>query len=183
VGGRSRDRVIFAFHRDQRLAVAGVGGVLVRRGGVCEPDQVRGKRADAVAASDPPLMIGAFLIFHSRNHHVIYGQFYDDRAVEYAGTAITILGLLFSVWARIHLGQYWSGIITLKEGHKLIRSGPYRFVRHPIYTGFITAMTGSAISMATGDANQSQSKEIAERSSKLLSSSTRRRACHMLPQH
>jgi protein-S-isoprenylcysteine O-methyltransferase Ste14 len=54
--------------------------------------------------------------------------------------------------ARIHLGKYWSGVITLKEGHRLIRSGPYRLARHPIYTGFLTANLGTAITASSGDA-------------------------------
>ncbi|MBC7386945.1 MAG: isoprenylcysteine carboxylmethyltransferase family protein [Cryobacterium sp.] len=64
---------------------------------------------------------------------------------EILGTLITASGLLLAVLARKHLGKYWSGIITLKEGHRLIRTGPYRFARHPIYTGFLVAAFGSAV--------------------------------------
>jgi protein-S-isoprenylcysteine O-methyltransferase Ste14 len=99
-----------------------------------------------------PLAIGFWLIFHSRNWFLFYGVLYDSLAVRIAGTIITAAGLLFTVWARIYLGKYWSGIITLKEGHKLIRSGPYRLVRHPIYTGYCLAALGSAIAFASGDA-------------------------------
>ncbi|HUA65691.1 MAG TPA: isoprenylcysteine carboxylmethyltransferase family protein [Alphaproteobacteria bacterium] len=56
-------------------------------------------------------------------------------------------GLGFAVWARIHLGRFWSGSITLKEGHRLIRSGPYQFVRNPIYTGILTGVAGTAIAL------------------------------------
>jgi len=65
---------------------------------------------------------------------------------------LTVIGLLFSVWARIHLGQNWSGMVTLKEGHKLIRTGPYAITRNPIYTGLLLAAVGTAISKTTGDA-------------------------------
>jgi protein-S-isoprenylcysteine O-methyltransferase Ste14 len=58
-------------------------------------------------------------------------------------------GLAFTVWARVHIGRNWSGTVTLKEGHELIRSGPYALVRHPIYTGLLLAFTGTAI--ACGD--------------------------------
>ena len=58
-------------------------------------------------------------------------------------------GLAFTVWARAHIGRNWSGTVTLKEGHELIRSGPYALVRHPIYTGLLLAFTGTAI--ACGD--------------------------------
>jgi protein-S-isoprenylcysteine O-methyltransferase Ste14 len=63
------------------------------------------------------------------------------------GAAVTVAGLGFAVWARVHLGEYWSGNVTLKEGHRLIRTGPYAFVRHPIYTGILFGMLGSAIAM------------------------------------
>jgi protein-S-isoprenylcysteine O-methyltransferase Ste14 len=68
-------------------------------------------------------------------------------AQYWMGAAITTAGLGFTVWARIHLGKYWSGNVTLKEGHRLIRTGPYALVRHPIYTGLILAMSGSAIAL------------------------------------
>ena len=59
--------------------------------------------------------------------------------------ALLLAGLLLTVWARVHLGRNWSGTVTLKEGHELIRSGPYAYVRHPIYTGLSLAMLGCAI--------------------------------------
>jgi protein-S-isoprenylcysteine O-methyltransferase Ste14 len=61
------------------------------------------------------------------------------------GTAVLIVGLLFSVAARRHLGGNWSGTVTLKQDHTLTRSGPYRFVRHPIYTGLLLAIFGSGV--------------------------------------
>lgn len=66
-------------------------------------------------------------------------------ALQFAGFATVVAGLLFSVWARLHLGANWSVSVTLKEGHELIRSGPYALVRHPIYTGCLIALAGSAL--------------------------------------
>ena len=63
----------------------------------------------------------------------------------WSGAAVTASGLLLSVWARHHLGKNWSQAVTLKEGHELITSGPYALVRHPIYTGLLTAFVGSAL--------------------------------------
>ena len=65
------------------------------------------------------------------------------------GLALLVAGLAFAVWARVHLGRNWSGSVTVKEGHELIRSGPYACVRHPIYTGLITAVLGTAIISGT----------------------------------
>ena len=69
----------------------------------------------------------------------------DTTAVKVVGIFITFLGLGFAVWARVHLGKYWSGNVTIKVEHKLIRTGPYRWVRNPIYTGIIIAVIGSTI--------------------------------------
>ena len=62
---------------------------------------------------------------------------------------LTIAGLSFAVWARLHLGKYWSGRITLKVDHRVIQTGPYAWVRHPIYSGLILALLGTAISRGT----------------------------------
>lgn len=73
--------------------------------------------------------------------------------VGYAGgmvlALLTLAGLMFTWWARIHLGRLWSGTITRKEGHRVIDTGPYALVRHPIYTGLIFALFATAIAQAT----------------------------------
>jgi protein-S-isoprenylcysteine O-methyltransferase Ste14 len=63
--------------------------------------------------------------------------------------AIMLIGLCFTWWARIHLGRLWSGVITHKEGHKIIDRGPYAFIRHPIYTGLVVALFATAAVEAT----------------------------------
>ncbi|HET7750535.1 MAG TPA: isoprenylcysteine carboxylmethyltransferase family protein [Terriglobales bacterium] len=66
----------------------------------------------------------------------------------WSGAAVTVVGLLFAVWARQHLGSNWSSAVTIKQGHELITTGPYALVRHPIYTGILTGFLGTAIALS-----------------------------------
>jgi protein-S-isoprenylcysteine O-methyltransferase Ste14 len=59
--------------------------------------------------------------------------------------ALTALGIGFTVWARVHIGRNWSARVVIKEQHELVRSGPYALVRHPIYTGLLLAIAGTAL--------------------------------------
>ena len=68
-------------------------------------------------------------------------------AIGWSGAALVAAGLAFTVWARVHLGTNWSGIVTVKRGHELVTSGPYAIVRHPIYTGLVLAFFGSALAL------------------------------------
>ncbi len=61
------------------------------------------------------------------------------------GIAITFAGIAFAIWARYCLGRNWSSEVAIKQDHELVQSGPYRWIRHPIYTGIITAAWGTAI--------------------------------------
>jgi protein-S-isoprenylcysteine O-methyltransferase Ste14 len=62
-----------------------------------------------------------------------------------AGLIIEATGLLLAVWTRRHLGRNWSGEISIKRDHQLVRSGPYHVVRHPIYTALLAMYLGSAV--------------------------------------
>jgi protein-S-isoprenylcysteine O-methyltransferase Ste14 len=62
-----------------------------------------------------------------------------------AGLAVEAVGLFLAIWARRHLGRNWSGEITIKVEHQLIRSGPYSLLRHPIYTGLLAMYAGTAL--------------------------------------
>ena len=74
------------------------------------------------------------------------GRFIPAKpGVMMAAIAVEVIGLLIAVWARRHLGKHWSGEITIKEGHELIRTGPYRKLRHPIYTGILTMYVGAML--------------------------------------
>lgn len=62
-----------------------------------------------------------------------------------AGLIVCIFGFGLAVWARLHLGRNWGMPMSLKQGHELVMTGPYRYVRHPIYTGMLLAMLGTAL--------------------------------------
>jgi protein-S-isoprenylcysteine O-methyltransferase Ste14 len=61
------------------------------------------------------------------------------------GLAIDVAGTAFFIWARQQLGRNWSQTVSAKEGHELVTSGPYRYVRHPMYIGGLIASIGAAI--------------------------------------
>jgi protein-S-isoprenylcysteine O-methyltransferase Ste14 len=72
-----------------------------------------------------------------------------SSALMMVGLVIELAGLSIAIWARRHLGRNWSGEITIKQDHQLIRTGPYRYLRHPIYTGILTMFVG--LTLATGE--------------------------------
>lgn len=63
------------------------------------------------------------------------------------GGLICALGLFVTLWARWTLAGNWSSDVTFKQGHELVRTGPYRFVRHPIYTGLLVMVLGTALTL------------------------------------
>ena len=73
----------------------------------------------------------------------------DELWIAWSGAALTLLGVLFAIWARFTIGKEWSAEVQIKEGHQLIRNGPYAHIRHPIYTGILLALCGTA--MAIGE--------------------------------
>jgi protein-S-isoprenylcysteine O-methyltransferase Ste14 len=65
--------------------------------------------------------------------------------IWWAGILITAEGMAIAIWARLTLGSNWSGMVTVKENHELIRTGLYSRIRHPIYTGILVGLAGSGI--------------------------------------
>ena len=61
------------------------------------------------------------------------------------GFVIFLLGLILAIWARSHLGKNWGMPMSLKQDPELVTTGPYRFIRHPIYTGLLLAILGSSL--------------------------------------
>jgi protein-S-isoprenylcysteine O-methyltransferase Ste14 len=94
-----------------------------------------------------PLWAAAILLI-GRDFGVLSLRFLPATAwLPVVGVILTAGGLAFAIWARRHLGSNWSGEVTVKEGHELIRSGPYALTRHPIYTGLSLAFLGTAIAI------------------------------------
>src|SRR5262249_43347196 len=112
-------------------------------------DTRRQESAASRATHVVPLVLAGALLASSRlpvpwlQHRLLPAT----AAAYWAGVAVLAAGLGFTVWARQHLAGNWSGTVTLKRDHELIRSGPYGWVRHPIYTGLLTAVLGTAVAM------------------------------------
>src|SRR3984885_9130373 len=68
-----------------------------------------------------------------------------SRALGIIGAVVFASGLALAVWARVYLGRNWGMPMTVRAEPELVPSGPYRFVRHPIYTGLLTAMLGTVL--------------------------------------
>jgi protein-S-isoprenylcysteine O-methyltransferase Ste14 len=94
-------------------------------------------------------ILGFVLLFSDTAEIGVLGQRTVHRTytLVVVGIALTWLGIAIALWARWHLGQYWSARITLKENHKLIRTGPYAYFRHPIYSGIDLAAVGGALAI------------------------------------
>ena len=96
------------------------------------------------------VMVVAFLLLFSHSMRIgpLGSRFVPESApVQKLGFVLTSLGVAVAIWARYCIGQHWSARVVLKEGHQLIRSGPYEYVRHPIYTGLLLATAGTALAV------------------------------------
>ena len=93
------------------------------------------------------LLVGVYMIFAKQS-----GIPWLDRQlfsvtvpIVLAGLLVVLIGVAFSIWGRLMLGSNWSNRVTVKENHTLVRTGSYRIVRHPIYSGILLGMLGSAL--------------------------------------
>jgi protein-S-isoprenylcysteine O-methyltransferase Ste14 len=93
------------------------------------------------------LAITFLLLFWNRTSIGILGRRVvpSSLPLAYTGFIATLIGIAAALWARVHLGQYWSDKVILKVDHRLIRSGPYAYVRHPIYSGVLLGVFGTAL--------------------------------------
>jgi protein-S-isoprenylcysteine O-methyltransferase Ste14 len=96
------------------------------------------------------LVIGARVAFrHGHGHLGLLRLWSVPRDAAWVCAALVACGFAFCWWARIHLGTLWSASITKKENHRVIETGPYRIVRHPIYTGLLLAAYAAAAANGT----------------------------------
>jgi protein-S-isoprenylcysteine O-methyltransferase Ste14 len=93
------------------------------------------------------LVVGVYLIFAKQSGipWLDHQLFPVTMPIVLTGLLAVLMGVAFSVWARLMLGDNWSNRVTVKENHTLVRRGPYRIVRHPIYSGILLGMLGSAL--------------------------------------
>jgi protein-S-isoprenylcysteine O-methyltransferase Ste14 len=71
----------------------------------------------------------------------------NNLLIRETGVIISLIGIFLAIWARRHLGQYWSDKVEIKVDHQLIRSGPYAVMRHPIYSGVLLGVAGTALAI------------------------------------
>jgi protein-S-isoprenylcysteine O-methyltransferase Ste14 len=111
----------------------------------------RRERLGPVLLERVPVVIGFFMLLlpHWRPHRMplaLTQRFMAEAPwLALVALALVAAGLFVAYWARVHLGRNWSGEVMVKEGHTLITSGPYRWVRHPIYAGMTLALVGTAL--------------------------------------
>lgn len=95
------------------------------------------------------LILGYILLFHLRQRHLTLA-FHPARALAWSAATASLAGFAFAWWARLHLGALWSASITRKPDHRVIDTGPYALVRHPIYTGLLWASFCTLFAYHTG---------------------------------
>ena len=107
----------------------------------------RKERSSLRAAHIAVMALAFVLIFNARaSIGPLAGRFVPgENWIRWLGCALAVLGCAFAVWSRVLLGANWSGSVTLKQGHELVRSGPYALVRHPIYAGLLAGLFGTAL--------------------------------------
>jgi protein-S-isoprenylcysteine O-methyltransferase Ste14 len=91
------------------------------------------------------VIVGLFLAIRARPDFFHRRLYLPTETLRWTGIFVCAAGVGFAIWARHTLGTNWSGAPTIKEGHELVETGPYRYVRHPIYTGILFGIAGSGI--------------------------------------
>jgi protein-S-isoprenylcysteine O-methyltransferase Ste14 len=93
------------------------------------------------------LLLIAIVIVLIRLHVFRDNRLNSEPWRDAIGLALFAAGLGFAIWARVHIGRNWGHPMSQKEDPELVTSGPYRYVRHPIYSGIILAGVGTAVGL------------------------------------
>jgi protein-S-isoprenylcysteine O-methyltransferase Ste14 len=87
-----------------------------------------------------------FIRFNKSGAVSLFGFLFQSLfSFPISGAVLTVIGLIGAVWARTVLGRNWSGYVTYKENQELVTTGPYKFIRHPIYTSIILMFIGTIL--------------------------------------
>jgi protein-S-isoprenylcysteine O-methyltransferase Ste14 len=111
------------------------------------------ERREPISSSSPYVLVtlaGSYLMIFGARIPVgwLHAVLFPARPwIEIVGIVLTAAGIGFAIWARVYLAGNWSGAVSVRVGHELIRTGPYRWVRHPIYSGLTLALLGTALGM------------------------------------
>jgi protein-S-isoprenylcysteine O-methyltransferase Ste14 len=90
---------------------------------------------------------GVLLLWRTPPHPLEIRVLSDSAITGPAGIVVCLLGLALAIWSRTTLGRNWSSAVMLKQEHELVERGPYRFVRHPIYSAIFLMSIGSAVAL------------------------------------
>lgn len=110
------------------------------------PEQIKEKSSHRVVRL--VLLVIVFIVLFSEQAGIglLGRRFLPQRpTIAYIGFLLALTGMGIAVWAGIHLGQYWSDKAVLQTGHQLILTGPYAYMRHPIYSGVLLSVGGIAL--------------------------------------
>jgi len=99
-----------------------------------------------------PVLGGALLLGRFGGPAGLLRLWRTPEVISWAMVAVAITGFAFTWWARLHLGRLWSSSVSRKADHRIVDTGPYGIVRHPIYTGIIIASVATAALRATAAA-------------------------------
>lgn len=93
-----------------------------------------------------PVALGAYLMVDDNLPRWVRWRLIPDiPSVQVLAVLLTAVGIGLAIWARFYLGDNWSGAVSIKIAHQLVRTGPYTWVRHPIYSGILLAVFGTSL--------------------------------------
>jgi protein-S-isoprenylcysteine O-methyltransferase Ste14 len=86
----------------------------------------------------------ALVFFDISGIHLRDYSYHPSELMGWLGVILTAFGVAIAIWARMYLASNWGMPMSVKEHPELVTTGPYAYVRHPIYTGVLLGMLGSA---------------------------------------